>query len=311
MLNFRWKDRLEGLIDLHREKYHILNLRSLKQKIVCLTLDVEQDFGDLLDEPEYEGLHHIVKLVSLFTQKNIPLTCFVQGSLFETHPTSVEQLSALDAEFELHSYSHPSPRASNTKFEIERGKQAYIDFFNREPIGYRAPLGSINGEGYETLASNGFKFDSSVFPSVRPGVFNNLNKPIVPYVFNNSGMVEFPITVFSKVIRTPISLSYIRLLGKPYFHLLRRSTLPNLIIFSFHLHDIYSLSSSSSIPLAGLPLLYKAIFRKLYTGRNVNGMSLLENLIALFSAKGYRFLKLIDIYNIACDTAYIGRTGDL
>ena len=262
-----------------------------------MTLDVEQDYGDLLVEASYEGLQYIAELVNLFKERNIPLTCFVQGSLFESHPALVEQLSILDVEFELHSYSHPSPKENNTKFEIERGKEAYVDFFRKQPIGYRAPLGFINGEDYETLASNGFKFDSSIFPSVRPGVFNNLNRPTGPYVFNDSGIVEFPLTVFSKVIRTPISLSYVRLLGKPYFYLLQSSNLPDLIIFSFHLHDLRTLSSSSNIPFEKFPLLYRAIFRRIYAGRNDNGMRLLENLVALFSARGYRFLKLIDIYN--------------
>jgi len=293
-------------------EYTIIDLANFRNnKVVCLTLDIEQDYGDLLVEPSYEGLHYITELANLFKKWDIPLTCFVQGSLFESHPALVEQLSTLEVEFELHSYSHPGPKESNTKFEIERGKEAYVDFFHKEPIGYRAPLGFINGEDYATLASNGFKFDSSISPSVRPGVFNNLNKPTGPYIFNDSGMVEFPVAVFSRIIRTPISLSYVRLLGKPYFYLLRSSNLPNLIIFSFHLHDLFTLSSSSNIPFERFPLLYRAIFRRIYTGGSDNGMRLLEDFISLFSAKGYRFLKLIDIYNIACGAAPIQKTGDL
>lgn len=282
----------------NKGEYTIIDLTGLGNgKVVCLTLDVEQDYGDLLVEPSYEGLHYIAELSNLFKEWDIPLTCFVQGSLFESHPASVEQLSTLDVEYELHSYSHPSPKENNAKFEIERGKESYVDFFNKEPNGYRAPLGFINGEDYETLASNGFKFDSSIFPSVRLGVYNNLNRPTGPYIFNNSGTVEFPVTVLSKVIRTPISLSYIRLLGKPYFYLLQSINLPNLIVLSFHLHDLWTLSSSSNIPFEKFSLLYRAIFRKIYTGRSDNGMRLLENLIALFVAKGYRFLKMIDVYN--------------
>ena len=73
-----------------KKRYTILGLNNFKyKKIACLTLDVEQDYGDLLDEPNYEGLKYIPKLVRFLKERNIPLTCFVKGSLFETHPNEV------------------------------------------------------------------------------------------------------------------------------------------------------------------------------------------------------------------------------
>ena len=50
------------------------------RKTACLTLDLEQDYGDLLEKPGYEGLEHIPELVNLLKQRGLPLTCFVQGS---------------------------------------------------------------------------------------------------------------------------------------------------------------------------------------------------------------------------------------
>jgi peptidoglycan/xylan/chitin deacetylase (PgdA/CDA1 family) len=279
-------------------KYTIVDLAGFKNsKAVCLTLDVEQDYGDLLDEPSYEGLQHIPGLVNLFKKRNIPLTCFVQGSLFETHPSAIEQLSALDVEFEVHAYSHPKPKEINHELEISKGKAAFAEFFGREPIAYRSPSGVVDEKMFSILPRYGFKFDSSVFPSVRPGVFNSLNRPPKPYFLNDSSMVEFPVTVVSNLIRIPISLSYVKLLGRPYFYLLRSINLPKLIIFNFHLHDLYTLSSSKDIPFGKFPVLYRAIFRRIYMGRSNNGMRLLENLITLFSIKGYKFLKLIDVYS--------------
>lgn len=278
-------------------KYHIIDLAKFKdKKVVCLTLDVEQDYGHLLNEPSYEGIQCIPELVSLFKERGIPLTCFVQGSLFETHPSVIEQLSALDVEFEVHSYSHPGPKEIDHELEISRGKEAFAKFWGREPIAYRSPSGIVNEKMFSILPLYGFKFDSSVFPSVRPGVFNSLNRPTKPCFIHDSGMVEFPVTVFSNLFRIPLSLSYVKLLGKPYFYLLCSSNLPNLIIFSFHLHDLYTLSSASNIPFNRFSLLYRAIFRRIYTGRSNNGMGLLEKLITLFSAKGYKFGKLADVH---------------
>lgn len=281
----------------NREGYVIINLPSLKnEKVVCLTLDVEQDYGDLLEEPSYEGLEHIVELTDFLKGRGIPLTCFVQGSILETHPNEVERLFALDIEFELHSYSHPGPWQMDTEFEVAKGKEVYREFFGRDPIGYRSPLGVIERKDYEILASNYFRFDSSVFPSLRPGTFNNLRKPTRPYLIDNPKIVEFPFAVFSDIIRVPIALSYIRLLGKPYLYLLKTFHLPNLVVFDFHLHDLFELSSSDKIPLEKFSFIHNRIFRKIYQGGQTTGLHILDELIGVLQKRGYKFMKLIDVY---------------
>jgi len=285
-----------------KSKYTIINCPTLKnRKVACLTLDVEQDYGDLLNEPSYEGLAHIPELVNFFKAKGIPLTSFVQGSLFETHPGMIDQLAELDVEFELHSYSHPKPGQMDSKVEIEKGGEAYRKFFSKDPIGYRAPLGIINSKDYEILASNGFKFDSSVFPSLRPGAFNNLRKPTKPCFVDNAKVIEFPFTVFSSIIRIPIALSYIKLLGKPYLYLLRAFNLPKLIVFSFHLHDLFQLSSSGKIPFEKSSFIYKRIFNRIYSEGKLNGLQLLNEFVSLLRKRGYAFSKLVDIYQVVSE----------
>ncbi|MFC2002741.1 polysaccharide deacetylase family protein [Chloroflexota bacterium] len=280
------------------KEYTIINSPELEsRKIVCLTLDVEQDYGELLDEPSYEGLEHIPELVSFFKERNIPLTCFVQGSLFETHPAQIEELMTLDAEFELHSYSHPRPGKTDFEFEVKKGTEAYRRFFAKDPLGYRAPLGYFNGKtDYEVLVSNGFKFDSSMWPFLRPGVFNNLRKPTKPYFVNDSRIIEFPAPVFSSVIRIPIALSYIKLLSKPYLYLLRTSLFPRLIIFNFHLHDLFELSSSKKIPFEKCSIMYSKIFRRIYYEGQLNGLKLLDEFMSLCHKRQYEFLKLVNVY---------------
>lgn len=282
-----------------KKGYTILDLSGLEnQKVVCLTLDVEQDYGGLLSEPTYEGLGHIPELVKLLRKRNIPLTCFVQGSLIEAHSSEIEQLFSLDVEFELHSYSHPGPREMDFEFEVEEGKQAYRKFLAKDPLGYRSPLGVINEKNdYEILVAHGFKFDSSVFPSLRPGIFNNLNKPTKPYFWDNFPIIEFPLTVFSDTIRIPVALSYIKLFGKPYLYLLKLSSLPNLIIFDFHLHDLLRLPSANEIFLENrLSFFNKRLFKRIYHEKGDIGFSILKELIRVLQKRGYLFLKLADVY---------------
>lgn len=287
----------------NKREYSLIDLGALRdKKVVCLTLDIEQDYGDLLDTPCYEGLQHVPDLVSFFKEKSVPLTCFVQGSLLETHPAQVKQFSALDVDFELHSYSHPKPRQRIIEREIERGKEVYRKFFGKDPIGYRAPLGVINTHDYGILASHGFKFDSSIAPSVRLGVFNELLKPRQPYLMNNFNMVEFPITMFSGVVRVPMSLSYLKLFGKSW--LMRIFSWPNFILFYFHIHDLFELDSASQLPLKGFnPIyrliytpLYRMIFRSIYQKQKGSGFTILDELITAFRQRGYTFYRLDDVY---------------
>lgn len=288
-----------GFMSSNKREYTIIDLdRRKNKKIVCLTLDLEQDYGDLLNEPSYEGLQYTTDLADFFNDREVPLTCFVQGSLLETHPVEIKRLFVMDIEFELHSYSHPGPEEMNVESEVERGKEAYKRFFGKEPIGYRAPLGIINGNDYEILAAKGFKFDSSVFPSLRPGAFNNLHKPTKPYFVNKHKIVEFPLTVVSNIIRVPVSLSYIKLLGKAYLYLLKSFNLPNLIVFGFHLHDLFQLDSSNNIPLEKMSSVYRKIFKKIYLEENTNGLYILNELIMMLKKKGYMFSKLTDIYHL-------------
>ncbi|MFC1915600.1 polysaccharide deacetylase family protein [Chloroflexota bacterium] len=269
------------------------NLKN--KKIACLRMDLEQDFGDLLDEPRYEGLNYVDDLVAFLKKKRIPLTCFVQGNLFTTHPDIIKKLSILDIEFELHSHSHPKIKEMDLEFEIQRGKEAYCDFWGKEPRGYSAPLGFINDQTYKLLARYGFKYDSSVSPSFRPSVFNNLGKPLKPYLVNDE-ILELPISVFSWLIRIPMSLSYIILLGKPYFYLLKNAKLSNLINFNFHLHDLFDLDSAKALPLEKFPPIYRAVFGRIYRKRERNGLLILSQFIDSLRQKGYTFSKLIDIY---------------
>ena len=86
---------------------HSLDLTGLNKKIACLTLDVECDYGDLLDTPQYEGITNIPNFVDYFEKTSIPLTAFIQGSLMTTHPEYIKLLTKIDVECQVHSYSQP------------------------------------------------------------------------------------------------------------------------------------------------------------------------------------------------------------
>ena len=275
-----------------------INLDKITEKTVCLTLDVEHDFGTLLNKPTFFGLNNIPVLVDLLKDKDIPLTCFIQGSLLDKYPDEISYFNNVDVEFEPHSYHHPHPNSMNFSIEIQKSKGAYKNFFARNPVGYRSPDGYINSPDYfEQLINSGFYYDSSVFPSFRPHRFNNLLSEIEPYYLNNKKIIEFPFSVVSKTIRIPISLSYIKLLGSPYFSLLKLKSLPRLIVFDFHLHDLTQLPSVNEIFSQNILSFFEArIYKKIYHDKGDTGISLFIDTVRMFEKAGYKFAKLEDIY---------------
>lgn len=268
---------------------------DLKKKTVCLTLDLECDFGELLPVKKYEGLKRIDALVKLLAKRGIPLTCFIQGSLLETHADTIKKFSGLDIEFQLHSYSHATPEQASVDSEVRNGVEAYEKYFGRRPTGYRAPLGIVNGRTFSLLSLYGFEYDSSIFPSFRPNRFSNLDKPTTPF-FINAHILEIPFTVFSGIIRIPIALSYIKLLGRPYKFCLRYGRLPKLIVFDFHLHDLFRIDSSRDIDFDSLTLTDRLVLKKLYLNERIDGLATFEEIISIFQDRGYTFAKMNDVY---------------
>ncbi len=69
----------------------------------------------------------------------------------------------------------------------------------------------------------------------------------------------------------------------------------SLIIFDFHLHDLFSLGSANKIPLGEFSPAYRRVFRRIYWPDG-DGLAILDRSISMLRGKGYTFQKLIDVY---------------
>ncbi|WP_331234070.1 polysaccharide deacetylase family protein [Natronorarus salvus] len=209
-----------------------------------MTLDLENDW--YFDEPGYDHLtfEYIEEFIGLIDDLGIPISIFVVGRTLERFPEVIDQFDAeLDVEFHLHSYGHDTSKSYDFREEVRCGKQAFASHFGSDPIGYRAPQGNIEPGEFTILEQEGFQFDSSVFPSYRPGVYNNLDKPLHPYrPAEVEELLEIPIAA-TPYTRVPICQSYIKLLGRPYRHYLRRAPLPAPLVFNVHLQDLFRTDS--------------------------------------------------------------------
>lgn len=258
------------------------------ERVACITLDLENDW--YFDEDGYDHLtlDHLDDYINLVTSLDVPLSIFAVGKTIEHHPNAIGKLSnALDVEFHLHSYQHDISKTYDFETELEKGIDAYRDFFGQKPRGYRAPQGNINETELDVLDKYGFDFDSSVFPSYRPGVYNNLDAPLTPYRPNSiDSLVEIPVAAVPR-LRIPISQSYLKLLGKPYWQYLERVSLPDILVFDSHLQDFYRTASHDNL---GWPL--RAIHK-----RNLDSsVKIFREFIANLRDEDYRFERISDVY---------------
>jgi len=263
---------------------------------VYVTLDFECDFGTALDHNVYEAVTHVDELVALLERLDVPLTAFVQTELFDERPETVEALRAcgVDVAFHPHSHTHrgrdsgdPARDHERTREEIETSTAYYRDFFGRDPVGYRFPDGNVLERDYELLADAGYDFDASVFPSWRPGRFNNVGESRHPSYVREHDVVEIPFSVFGDTLRVPTALSYCQLFGRLYTDALLARP-PSAVVFNVHMHDLVTPSS-----YADLPPFYRAVY-----ARNSDGFPWLERVLTSLADRGYSFSVLNHVHDL-------------
>lgn len=256
-------------------------------KTIVLSLDLECDYGTALRTNTYEAAMETPMLRSLLEEYDVPLTCFVQTELLEAAPGAVEPLerASVPVDFHAHSHTHPHPKRADFEYEIETSLDRVADRFSSDVVGYRFPDGAIPADGYRLLADRGVDFSSSLFPTWRPGRFDNSNQPVTPHE-PIPGLLELPITPFSSAIRIPVSLSYLKFLGRPYRELVSRRP-PDVIVFDIHMHDLVTTSMLESLPLP---------YRAVYNRNREQGVAILRQLIEGLRRRGYRFARMTDLY---------------
>lgn len=256
--------------------------------VAALTLDLENDYGR---GDNYQSLEEIEGLTNILVEEKIPVTIFITGKLMKTHPEVIDRFSQVRSEIQLHSYEHnlKNNRRRDREYdltEIIKSKQVYIKNMGVKPIGYRFPEGIFSNWDYELLKQEGFLYSSSVFPTWFPKRFNNLSKPRNPYYIEEHGIMEIPISVVTP-IRIPLSQSYFKVMGLHYFNLLKLIRLPRIIVFDFHIHDLYKTDAFDRLPKD----------KQFLLGRNyLKSESMFKEFIGLLKERGYSFITVKELY---------------
>jgi peptidoglycan/xylan/chitin deacetylase (PgdA/CDA1 family) len=263
----------------------------MSRRIACLTLDVEADFED----PDgrirmFEDEALLSQYVRLIERAGAKITAFLVTSLLDRYGDRCLRLGELiPVEFEIHSHAHDL-RDPCSRADIEAAMVAFRGFAGRDPIGYRAPVGKLTREGLDALLDLGFRYDSSIYPSLRPGRWghNNLHLSVAPFRITRGekSIIEVPFATLSGV-RLDFSLSYVKVLGwRAYELLLKAFPLPDHIAVLTHPYDHY---------VHRLPYEVAGYEGRLLRRNASAAFELLEKMLRFLREKGYEFALLSDL----------------
>lgn len=127
-------------------------------------------------------------------------TFFTLGWIADRHPIVVRRIADAGHEIASHGYWHrrlTTLTPATFREDLRASKRALEDLTGTPVVGFRAPSFSIvpGGEwAFDVLLEEGFRYDSSVFPIVRPG-YGYPRAPLVPHhVERPSGrLLELPL----------------------------------------------------------------------------------------------------------------------
>ena len=210
---------------------------DLDGKVEYKTSGYGIDFGEMIKSASYIFESPSIREMKLLNYVNLKYNS-------SKYSAEIGRLShTIPIEFGVHSHSHER-RLKYFADEVSSSIAAYEDFFGAPPIGYRAPNGLINREGIVSLIENQFKYDASIFPSIRMDEYgySNLHLPNKPFRFVHSGneIIELPAACLD-TIRLVFSMSYIKFLGLDiYKTLMRFFPLPDVVVLDSHPYDYYT-----------------------------------------------------------------------
>jgi peptidoglycan/xylan/chitin deacetylase (PgdA/CDA1 family) len=255
----------------------------------CITLDLENNWNFENSDLKYATFDYLEDYIDLLHSQDLPLSVFVVGKTIEERPDAIKRLrKRLDVEFHLHSYSHDLSGEADLEREVRLGTESFESHFGRQPEGYRSTQGRIDSSGFRVLESAGFLFDSSVFPSYRPGVYNNLGAPVEPFsAAGTDRLLEIPVGVVPR-LRIPLSQGYLKAIGRCLPTLIQYVKLPDVVVFNTHLQDFYHTRAHERL---GQP-------RRFFYGRNMDRAErMFEQVVETLRQRDYSFVKMTDVYD--------------
>ncbi len=204
-----------------RDVIYLEDLQRAMQTSI-FSVDVE-DWFHILDVPgapalpEWSGLpsrveRNFSKLLDIFSEQNVQVTCFVLGWVGERFPHLVKEAAARGHEIASHGYGHRlvyEQKRDDFYDDVRHARLLLEDIAGVPVTGYRAPGFSTTEQTpwfFDVLAEAGYQYDSSVFPAARGhgGMRDGRRDP--HRVGKGDGILEMPISVADLMGKTHLLL---------------------------------------------------------------------------------------------------------
>lgn len=222
------------------------------------SVDVE-DWFHILDVPgapalpEWSGLpsrveRNFSKLLDIFSEQNVQVTCFVLGWVGERFPHLVKEAAARGHEIASHGYGHRlvyEQKRDDFYDDVRHARLLLEDIAGVPVTGYRAPGFSTTEQTpwfFDVLAEAGYQYDSSVFPAARGhgGMRDGRRDP--HRVGKGDGILEMPISVADLMGKTMCFFGggYLRLFPYWLIHKMAQRVLSEgrPVVFYIHPREI-------------------------------------------------------------------------
>src|SRR5262245_21240199 len=164
------------------------------------------------------------RVLALLASRGARATFFVLGQVAAAHPSLVRKIAGEGHELASHGDGHELvSRQTPQQFrdDVRRAKAVLEDITGEPILGYRAPnfsIGPAQAWAYDILMSEGFRYDSSVYPILHDS-YGDRDAPRFPYTLRRKGdepLTDFPIrTARLHGVKLPIGVGeYFRLLPR-------------------------------------------------------------------------------------------------
>jgi len=185
-----------------------------------LSVDVEEVFHGEYTRQYRQNLYYrtpdnIPPILKMLKEYNVKATFFIVGEIAEKFPEIINMILEEGHEISFHGWMHEPL----WKLTPERFRREVKTFKKLHPgcIGFRAPSFSLNNKtkwALKILCEEGFKYDSSIFPTWTPlyGMYNAPTHPYHPSIVNiteednNGSIIEFPLAIYELLgLKIPIA----------------------------------------------------------------------------------------------------------
>ncbi len=174
-----------GLVYLSSTAYHVLKTPTP----VAVSFDVERDPPAITrGEITFKGVGEIPEILEILDEHGVKSTFFITGRVTDNYPQTLNLISQHGHELAVHGgyYHDQKIRGLGKEKQIEEiNKTIFLieNLTGKRPVGYRAPGHQIDNNTINALEELGFRYDSSVVPSLA-GFYlydHKLYAPSFPY----------------------------------------------------------------------------------------------------------------------------------